>query len=115
MQIDTRRFGFEQAVLGEGQQPGRGRALMSNPEILRLDEPGPGLSPRRCRELFSTLRRVRALGVGTLLVERNAHQSLAIADRGDLIETGRLVGQVRADALQNDPAHRRADLGASAH
>lgn len=66
-----------------------------------------------CRELFSALARIRALDVGVLLVEQNARQSLAIADRGDLIETGRLVGAGSASQLQSDPAVRRAYLGAA--
>ncbi len=99
---------------GEQQMVAVGRALMSNPEILLLDEPSLGLSPLMCKELFSALGRIRTLGVGVLLVEQNAKQSLAIADRGYLIETGRLVGEGPARQLQDDPAVRRAYLGAAA-
>ena len=70
-----------------------GRALMSAPNILLLDEPSLGLSPLLCDELFQALARIRETGVGMLLVEQNARQSLNIADRGYLIETGRIVGQ----------------------
>ncbi len=99
---------------GEQQMVAVGRALMSHPEILLLDEPSLGLSPLMCKELFAALARVRGLGVGVLLVEQNARQSLAIADRGYLIETGRVVGQGSARDLQDDPAVRRAYLGAAA-
>ncbi|MDA7418667.1 ABC transporter ATP-binding protein [Xenophilus arseniciresistens] len=99
---------------GEQQMVAVGRALMSQPEILLLDEPSLGLSPLMCKELFAALARIRSLGVGVLLVEQNARQSLAIADRGYLIETGRLVGAGSARDLQNDPAVRRAYLGAAA-
>ena len=99
---------------GEQQMVAVGRALMSYPEILLLDEPSLGLSPLMCKELFAALARIRGLGVGVLLVEQNARQSLAIADRGYLIETGRVVGQGSARDLQDDPAVRRAHLGAAA-
>jgi branched-chain amino acid transport system ATP-binding protein len=99
---------------GEQQMVAVGRALMSRPDVLLLDEPSLGLSPLMCKELFAALSRIRTLGVGVLLVEQNARQSLAIADRGYLIETGRLVGQGTAKELQNDPAVRRAYLGTAA-
>lgn len=63
-----------------------------------------------CRELFSALRRIRELGIGVLLVEQNARQSLAIADRGYVVETGRVVGEGKAQALLHDPAVRKAYL-----
>jgi branched-chain amino acid transport system ATP-binding protein len=96
---------------GEQQMVAIGRALMSNPDILLLDEPSLGLSPLLVRELFSALRQVRETGVGLLLVEQNARESLALADRGYLIENGRIVGSGAARALQSDPAVRRAYLG----
>ena len=65
-----------------------------------------------CAELFRALARVREAGVGVLLVEQNARQSLKIADRGYLIETGRIVGSGTAAALKGDPAVQRAYLGA---
>lgn len=100
---------------GEQQMVAIGRALMSHPDILLLDEPSLGLSPLVCRELFSALRRIRELGIGVLLVEQNARQSLAIADRGYVVETGRVVGEGTAQALLHDPAVRKAYLGAAAH
>ncbi|HKU06092.1 MAG TPA: ABC transporter ATP-binding protein, partial [Bradyrhizobium sp.] len=96
---------------GEQQMVAVGRALMSAPKILLLDEPSLGLSPLMCKELFAALARIRARGPGILLVEQNAKRSLAIADRGYLIANGRIVGEGRADALRNDPAVQRAYLG----
>jgi ABC-type branched-subunit amino acid transport system ATPase component len=98
---------------GERQMVAIGRALMSAPEILLLDEPSLGLAPRVCGELFRALPQIRATGVGILLVEQNTKQSLNIADRGYLIETGRIVGEGTADALKTDPAVQRAYLGAA--
>ena len=96
---------------GEQQMVAVGRALMSQPDILLLDEPSLGLSPLMCKELFSALARIKTLGMGVLLVEQNAKQSLAIADRGYLLETGRIVGQGTATELASSPAVRRAYLG----
>ncbi|WP_341911094.1 ABC transporter ATP-binding protein [Ferrovibrio terrae] len=96
---------------GEQQMVAIGRALMSAPDILLLDEPSLGLSPLMCGELFGALTRIRQAGIGVLLVEQNAKRSLAIADRGYLLENGRIVGQGSASSLQNDPAVQRAYLG----
>ena len=100
---------------GERQMVAIGRALMSNPDILLLDEPSLGLSPLVCKELFQALSRIKELGVGVLLVEQNARQGLAIASRGYLLENGRIVGDGAAAQLQDDPAVRRAYLGGDAH
>ena len=88
-----------------------GRALMSNPDILLLDEPSLGLSPLLVRELFAALRKVRESGVGLLLVEQNARESLAVANRGYLIENGKIVGSGTATALMSDDVVRHAYLG----
>jgi acyl-CoA reductase-like NAD-dependent aldehyde dehydrogenase/ABC-type branched-subunit amino acid transport system ATPase component len=96
---------------GERQMVAIGRALMSDPAILLLDEPSLGLSPLVCSELFQALGRIRELRVGVLLVEQNARQALAIANRGYLLENGRIVGQGSAAELHDDPAVRRAYLG----
>lgn len=96
---------------GEQQMVAIGRALMSAPDILLLDEPSLGLSPLMCGELFGALASIRQAGIGVLLVEQNAKRSLAVADRGYLLENGRIVGQGTAASLQNDPAVQRAYLG----
>ena len=98
---------------GEQQMVAVGRALMSAPNILLLDEPSLGLSPLMCKELFAALARIRDKGLGILLVEQNAKRSLAIADRGYLIANGRIVGEGSAASLRNDPAVQRAYLGAA--
>ena len=96
---------------GEQQMVAIGRALMSAPTILMLDEPSLGLSPLLCSELFRNLQAVRATGTGILLVEQNARQSLAIADRAYLLENGEIVGEGRASDLARDPAVQAAYLG----
>lgn len=98
---------------GEQQMVAIGRAMMADPQILMLDEPSLGLSPLLCKELFQALKKVRESGVGILLVEQNAKQSLAIADRGYLIENGHIVGEDNAQSLLNDPAVQSAYLGVS--
>jgi branched-chain amino acid transport system ATP-binding protein len=97
---------------GEQQMVAIGRALMSAPTILLLDEPSLGLSPLLCRELFASLKRVRDTGVGILLVEQNARQSLAVGDRAYVMATGQLSGGGSAADALNDDAVRRAYLGA---
>lgn len=96
---------------GEQQMVAVGRALMSAPDILLLDEPSLGLAPLVCGELFASLAKVREGGIGILLVEQNAKRSLQIADRGYLIETGRITGEGTAVQLRDDPAVQRAYLG----
>lgn len=96
---------------GEQQMVAIGRALMSAPDFLLLDEPSLGLSPRLCSEVFQAMSKIRETGVGILLVEQNTKQSLNIADRGYLIETGRIVGEGRASELKSDPAVQQAYLG----
>ena len=96
---------------GEQQMVAIGRALMSDPTILMLDEPSLGLSPLLSKELFQALGRIRETGLGVLVVEQNAKLSLAIADRGYLIENGRIVGANDAASLAADPAVQAAYLG----
>lgn len=96
---------------GEQQMVAIGRALMSQPRVLLLDEPSLGLSPIMTGELFRALAQIRTLGVSVLLVEQNARRSLRIADRGYLLENGRIVGQGSAQDLAQDPAVQRAYLG----
>ena len=99
---------------GEQQMVAIGRALMSNPTILMLDEPSLGLSPLLTKDLFKSLKAVRETGVGILLVEQNAKQSLAIADRGYLIENGHITGEGTGMELARDPAVQAAYLGGAA-
>lgn len=96
---------------GEQQMVAIGRAMMSNPVILMLDEPSLGLSPLLSKELFQNLKAVREAGLGILLVEQNAKLSLGIADRGYLLENGEILREDRADILRNDPAVQAAYLG----
>ncbi|HEY4775941.1 MAG TPA: ABC transporter ATP-binding protein [Xanthobacteraceae bacterium] len=96
---------------GERQMVAVGRAIMSAPSILMLDEPSLGLAPRLCSELFRTLARIKETGAGIFLVEQNAKQSLAIADRGYLIDNGHIVGSDSAQALAKDEKVRKAYLG----
>src|SRR5690606_7151542 len=88
-----------------------GRALMSRPDILMLDEPSLGLSPLLSKDLFKSLSAIAATGVGILLVEQNARLSLKIARRGYLIENGLVTGENDAAALMSDPAVVSAYLG----
>jgi branched-chain amino acid transport system ATP-binding protein len=96
---------------GERQMVAIGRAMMSAPTILLLDEPSLGLAPLLCSELFRTLARIKEAGVGIFLVEQNAKQSLAIADRGYLLDNGHIVGADSAAALAKDEKVKAAYLG----
>jgi len=96
---------------GERQMVAIGRAMMSAPTILLLDEPSLGLAPLLCSELFRTLARIKETGVGIFLVEQNAKQSLAIADRGYLLDSGHIVGADSAAALAKDEKVKAAYLG----
>ena len=99
---------------GEQKMVAIGRAMMANPDILMLDEPSLGLSPLLCTELFGSLSHIKDTGLGVLLVEQNAKQSLAIAERGYLIENGEVTGENSAAALLEDPAVQAAYLGGAA-
>jgi branched-chain amino acid transport system ATP-binding protein len=96
---------------GEQQMVAIGRALMSSPRLLMLDEPSLGLAPILVHELFEVLAHIRGTGVSLLIVEQNVRASLSIADRGYLLEAGRIVGEGRASSLIDDPAVQRAFLG----
>lgn len=99
---------------GEQQMVAIGRALMSMPDILMLDEPSLGLSPLLSKELFKSLKKIAASGFGILLVEQNARLSLKIADRGYLIENGAIAGEDTAHNLRHNPAVVNAYLGGGA-
>ena len=99
---------------GEQQMVAIGRAMMSSPQILTLDEPSLGLAPILCKELFNNLAQIRDLGMGTLMVEQNAKLSLSIADRGYLLENARIIHEAAADELMGDAAVQAAYLGGDA-
>ena len=96
---------------GEQQMLALGRALMAEPRLLLLDEPSMGLAPRLVAEIFSTIRRLRAADTALLLVEQNAAAALAIADRGYVLETGRVVLAGTGAELLADASVRAAYLG----
>lgn len=97
--------GGEQAMLSIG------RGLMAAPRMLLIDEPSLGLSPRFVAQNFDVIRRVNEQGVAVLLVEQNAHQTLAIADRGYVLSKGRVVAQGSAAELRANEEVRRAYFG----
>ncbi|HZV50440.1 MAG TPA: ABC transporter ATP-binding protein [Candidatus Dormibacteraeota bacterium] len=96
---------------GEQQMLAIGRALMSDPKVLMLDEPSLGLSPLLARSVLKTVREVANDGTTVLLVEQNARQALAIADRAYVIETGRIVLEGKASILATDERVQKAYLG----
>ncbi len=96
---------------GEQQMVAIGRAIMANPKVLMLDEPSLGLSPLLCKELFQNLSQIRDTGIGVLMVEQNAKQSLAISDRAYLLENGTITGEDTAQNMMDDPAVQAAYLG----
>ena len=95
---------------GEQQMLAIGRALMGQPKILMVDEPSLGLSPKLAEEVLATLSQVRAEGVGVLLVEQNVALSLEVADRGDVVEHGKVVLSGSAQALSRDEGVQKAYL-----
>ena len=99
---------------GEQQMLAMGRALMSKPKMLLLDEPSMGLSPLLVKEIFRTIVRVNENGVTVLLVEQNAKMALNIANRGYVIETGNITMEGMASDLANDPKVKQAYLGGAA-
>ena len=96
---------------GEQQILAMGRALMSHPKILLMDEPSMGLSPLFVNEIFDIIKEVSASGTTVLLVEQNAKKALSIADRAYVLETGKIVLDAAADVLMNDPSIKKAYLG----
>ena len=96
---------------GEQQMLAMGRALMSRPRVLLLDEPSMGLSPIMVDKIFEVVRDVYARGVTILLVEQNASRALGIADRGYVMESGTVTMNGPAKELLNDPRVRAAYLG----
>jgi branched-chain amino acid transport system ATP-binding protein len=96
---------------GEQQMLAIGRALMARPKLLLLDEPSMGLAPKLVEQIFGVIADFRQRGLTVLLVEQNANAALAIADRGYVIETGRISITGRGDELLTDPRVRAAYLG----
>jgi branched-chain amino acid transport system ATP-binding protein len=95
---------------GEQQMLAIGRALMSRPRLLLLDEPSLGLAPLIVKQIFSVIREINAAGTTVLLVEQNAYHALRLAHRGYVMETGKVTATGTGAALLADPAVRRAYL-----
>ena len=96
---------------GEQQMLAMGRALMSHPKIILMDEPSMGLSPIFVNEIFDIIKEVSKGGTTVLLVEQNAKKALSIADRAYVLETGRIVLEGAPDVLMNDDSVKKAYLG----
>ena len=98
---------------GEQQMLAVGRALMSKPKLLMMDEPSLGLAPLVVKDIFSIIRTIRDSGVTVLLIEQNANAALKVADRGYVLETGRITLEGSGRELLSNPAVRAAYLGKS--
>ncbi|HYL47783.1 MAG TPA: ABC transporter ATP-binding protein [Stellaceae bacterium] len=96
---------------GEQQMVAIGRALMSKPKLLLMDEPSAGLAPLVVEQVFELVKRIRAEGFTVLIVEQNVRQVLAVVDRAYLLETGRIKLAGSAAALQQNPVIQRSYLG----
>jgi branched-chain amino acid transport system ATP-binding protein len=96
---------------GEQQMLAMGRALMSRPKILLMDEPSMGLAPLLVDEIFDIIEKLNQAGTTILLVEQNAHKALKVADRGYVLETGRIIAEGKASDLLEDDSVRMAYLG----
>jgi branched-chain amino acid transport system ATP-binding protein len=96
---------------GEQQMLAIGRALMTRPKLLMLDEPSMGLSPILVQEIFAIIKDINQQGATILLVEQNALMALGVANRGYVLQTGRIVQSGEAAALLEDPEVRKAYLG----
>lgn len=96
---------------GEQQMLAMGRALMSHPKIILMDEPSMGLSPIFVNEIFDIIKEVSDSGTTVLLVEQNAKKALSIADRAYVLETGKIVLEGKASDLLNDDSIKKAYLG----
>jgi branched-chain amino acid transport system ATP-binding protein len=96
---------------GEQQMLAIGRALMASPRLILMDEVSLGLMPRYVDEVFETIKGLHGRGITILLVEQNARKALAVAHRGYVLETGRILLQGGAQALAADPRVKKAYLG----
>jgi branched-chain amino acid transport system ATP-binding protein len=99
---------------GEQQMLSIGRALMSRPKLLLLDEPSMGLAPMFIKQIFNIIREIQTQGVSILLVEQNAAQALSCANRAYIMETGNIVKEGAGKDLLNDEAIKKAYLGTGA-
>jgi branched-chain amino acid transport system ATP-binding protein len=99
---------------GEQQMLSIGRALMSRPRLLLLDEPSMGLAPMFIQQIFKIIREIQSQGVSILLVEQNAAQALSCANRAYILETGNIVKEGAGKDLLNDDAIKKAYLGTGA-
>lgn len=97
---------------GEQQMLATGRALMTNPKILLMDEPSMGLSPLLVSEIFSIIKELQKAGITILLVEQNAKMALSIADRAYVLENGKITISGQAAEMLNDERVKKAYLGA---
>ncbi len=96
---------------GEQQMLAIGRALMARPRLICMDEPSMGLAPKLVQQVFQIIQQLQQQGVTVFLVEQNAHAALGIADRGYVLQTGRIVLADRARSLLSNPEIRTAYLG----
>lgn len=96
---------------GEQQMLAMGRALMSSPKLLMLDEPSMGLAPILVDQIFEIIQRLHKAGTTILLVEQNAQMALSVADRGYVLETGKIVTSGTGSALLADESVKKAYLG----
>lgn len=96
---------------GEQQMLAMGRALMSHPKIILMDEPSMGLSPLYVNEIFKIIEEISSAGTTVLLVEQNAKKALSIADRAYVLETGKIVLEGKASELINNDSIKKAYLG----
>jgi branched-chain amino acid transport system ATP-binding protein len=99
---------------GEQQMLAIGRALMTKPKVLLLDEPSMGLAPKLIQQIFEIITEINRRGTTVLLVEQNAQQALQVAHRAYVLETGKVVKSAEASALLDDPQVRAAYLGGGA-
>ena len=97
---------------GEQQMVAMGRAMMSRPNTILMDEPSMGLSPKLVKEIFRIIEKLHDEGITVLLVEQNAKMALSIADRAYVLETGRITMEGKASDLLHDEKVRKAYLGA---
>ena len=110
--LEERKNQLAGTLSGGGQQMlAMGRALMSHPKIIVMDEPSMGLSPILVNEIFDIIKEVSASGTTVLLVEQNAKKALSIADRAYVLETGKIVLEGDAKELMNDDSIKKAYLG----